>query len=102
MAVEQRIKDKIGAALAPDHLEVVNESYMHAVPPDSETHFKLVVVSSEFEGKRQLQRHQQIYQLLAEEMAEGVHALALHTYSPDEWRKQDGAPDSPRCLGGGR
>ncbi|MET0378450.1 MAG: BolA/IbaG family iron-sulfur metabolism protein [Spongiibacteraceae bacterium] len=100
MPVQQQIQQKL-AALTPLFLEVVNESYMHSVPPNSETHFKVVIVSPQFDGKRQVARHQSIYQLLADELAGGVHALALHTYTPLEWQaREHNAPASPECLGG--
>ncbi|MDP1519440.1 BolA family protein [Porticoccus litoralis] len=102
MSVKQTIEDKIQRALSPDHLEVINESHMHSVPPNSETHFKLVIVTSAFEGQRQVQRHQQVYRLLGDELDAGVHALALHTYLPGEWAARAQAPDSPQCLGGGK
>ena len=101
--VESSIVEKLKDALSPLYLEVVNESHMHAVPVNSETHFKVVIASAAFDGLRAVARHQRIYQLLAEEMAAGVHALALHTYSVAEWsEKQPVAPDSPQCLGGSR
>jgi len=101
--IEQQIQNKIAQALAPLHLEVINESGSHNVPPGSETHFKLVVVTAAFEGKNRVARHRAIYAELAEQMANGVHALALHTYTPAEWQAGTGAaPDSPNCLGGGR
>lgn len=100
--VQQQIRQKL-AVLAPLHLEVVNESFMHSVPPNSETHFKVVIVSPQFNGKRQVARHQSIYQLLAAELAGGVHALALHTYTEDEWQtREHSAPASPECLGGSK
>jgi BolA protein len=77
--VESRIYTKLGTGFQPVHLEVINESYMHSVPPGSETHFKVVLASAQFAGKRQVQRHQAIYACLAEELQSGVHALALHT-----------------------
>lgn len=46
--VEQTIRKKLTDALNPVHLDVFNESYMHNVPPGSETHFKVVVVSDKF------------------------------------------------------
>lgn|SRR5690554_1543551 len=100
--VEQQIRSKLISELSPVHLEVVNESHQHAVPPGSESHFKVVLVSDAFIGKRQVQRHQMIYGVLAQELSGGVHALALHTYSPDEWSGPTSIPDSPQCLGGGR
>jgi BolA family transcriptional regulator, general stress-responsive regulator len=102
MSVQEQIQQKL-TALTPLHLEVVNESHMHSVPPNSETHFKVVVVSPQFAGKRQVARHQSIYQLLAAELAGGVHALALHTYTEEEWQaRQQSAPASPECLGGSK
>ena len=89
-------------ALSVEHLEVLNESHMHAVPKNSETHFKLVLVAEAFVMQRPVKRHQMVYALLAEQLAGPVHALALHTYTPAEWRKKNGlSPDSPDCLGGG-
>ncbi len=100
--VESQIQTKLSAALAPIHLEVTNESHKHNVPPGSESHFKVVLVSADFVGKRQVQRHQAIYATLAEELAGGVHALALHTYSPEEWLADQAVPESPQCLGGSK
>lgn len=102
MSIQQTIEGKLQEALSPDYLEVVNESHMHSVPPNSETHFKLVIVSGAFEGKRQVQRHQQVYRLLADELDAGVHALALHTYLPEEWAARSQTPESPQCLGGSK
>lgn len=101
MSTQQQIIDKLNTNFSPEHIEVINESHMHNVPPGSESHFKVVLSSEKFEGKRQVQRHQQIYGVLAAELEGGVHALALHTYTPAEWIEKGEAPDSPHCLGGG-
>lgn len=101
MSVAARIEQKLGLGLELDHLEVVNESAKHNVPPGSESHFKVVLVSDSFDGQRLLARHRQVNELLAEELAEHVHALAIHTYTNAEWHKRFGnAPLSPPCLGG--
>jgi stress-induced morphogen len=100
--IESRIYTKLGAAFQPLHLEVINESYMHSVPSGSETHFKVVLTSEQFAGKRQVQRHQAVYACLAEELLGGVHALALHTFSPEEWQASGHVPASPNCLGGSK
>lgn len=99
---ETALRQKLLASFDPLYLEVHNESHMHSVPPGSESHFKLVLVSQAFEGKRQVQRHQAVYACLAEELQQGVHALALHTYSPAEWQQVQQVPASPQCLGGGK
>ena len=98
--IERQIGDKLKAEYQPDYLQLDNESFMHAVPANSETHFKLVIVTDRFNGLRSVQRHQGIYALLKEELAGPVHALALHTYTAAEWAQSpQGAPDSPDCLG---
>ncbi len=102
MSIQSQIEHRLSELLAPSYLSVENESHQHNVPPDSETHFKVVAVSTAFEGKRQVARHQMIYGALREELAGPVHALALHTYAPDEWQQREGgAPQSPDCRGGG-
>jgi BolA family transcriptional regulator, general stress-responsive regulator len=88
-------------SLAPVHLELLNESHMHSVPPGSESHFKAVVVSDAFEGLNAVKRHQTVYRALGDLMGK-IHALALHTYTPVEWTSRAPAPDSPNCLGGGK
>ena len=99
--VEHEIIIKLTSGVAPNVLEVSNESHKHSVPPGSESHFKVVVISQEFNGRRLVQRHQMIYSILADELAGSVHALALHTYTPDEWiEKHSETPESPNCLGG--
>jgi BolA protein len=101
--VEETIKQKINANLSPLFLEVLNESHMHNVPANSETHFKVTVVSESFTNKRLIQRHRVVNELLSAELAGPVHALALHTYTADDWNKKQGlSPDSPNCLGGGK
>ncbi|MFT5276670.1 MAG: BolA protein [Glaciecola sp.] len=102
MKIEQSIIDKLQNSFDIAFLSVVNESHMHSVPVNSETHFKITVVSADFEGKRLIQRQRSINQLLANELAGPVHALAQHTYTPSEWDSKQGvSPSSPNCLGGG-
>jgi BolA protein len=103
MTVQQAITQQLQQRFSPVFLEVVNESHMHSVPPNSETHFKVVLVSAEFDGRRQVARHQQVYAALAPQLAGPVHALALHTYSPVEWQQREQtAPASPECRGGSK
>ncbi|GHC24695.1 BolA family protein [Aidingimonas halophila] len=101
MSIQARIEDKL-QSLDPDYLSVENESHMHNVPADSETHFKVTLVSERFSGLMPVKRHQQIYAALADELAGPVHALALHLYTPEEWQARGAnRPDSPHCRGGG-
>jgi len=103
MIVQQEIEQQLQQQLSPVHLEVLNESHQHSVPPNSETHFKVILVSEAFDGKRKVARHQQVYAALATQLEGPVHALALHTYTPAEWQqRQQEAPTSPQCLGGSK
>jgi len=99
--VQQSIESKLREALAPDHLEVVNESGMHAVAPGSETHFRVVVVATVFAGKPRVAQHRMIYEILATERAEGVHALGIQTFTPAEYAADIAQRvESPPCAGG--
>lgn len=97
--IEQKIRD----ALTPVHLEVLDESHQHNVPEGSQSHFKLVVVSDQFEGMSLINRHRQINTVLKQEFDHGLHALALHTMTPEEWFNKGGnIPATPECLGGAK
>jgi BolA family transcriptional regulator, general stress-responsive regulator len=103
MTQQQRITEKLERQFNPVHLEVANESHMHNVPPGSESHFKVTLVSEAFAGQKLVARHRMVNQVLAEELAGGIHALALHTLDPDQWFERAGqVPDSPPCHGGGK
>lgn len=100
--MQENIKAKIAEALNPTHLEVENESHMHNVPEGAQSHFKVVVVSDQFEGKTLLSRHRMVNALLKDEFDQGLHALALHTMTRQEWFEKGGeSPNSPECMGGG-
>jgi BolA protein len=95
-------QDLIAAALAalePEHLEVLDESHMHS--RGLETHYKAVIVSPAFAGLNAVKRHQKVYATVGELMGQ-IHALALHTYTPQEWSEQGVAPASPTCRGGSK
>ena len=103
MIVQSAIETKLRNVFAPAHLVVMNESHMHSVPPNSETHFKVVVISDAFEGKRLVARHQAVNATLADELAGPVHALSIQAHTPEEWTKRGGAVlDSPDCMGGSK
>ncbi|MFO0668732.1 MAG: BolA family protein [Polyangiaceae bacterium] len=100
MSIAERIRQKLEARLAPTHLAVENESGMHAVPKGAETHFRVVVVSAAFEGLGRVERHKMVYETLAQEMKDGVHALAVVSRTPVEWSQTEAVPASPPCMGG--
>ncbi|WP_354624619.1 BolA/IbaG family iron-sulfur metabolism protein [Psychromonas sp. MME2] len=103
MKIEEIIERKIKNNMQVVFLQIDNESYRHSVPKDSETHFKVVLVSTDFANMRLLERHRLINDLLKEELAGPVHALALHTYTPEQWQlREQQLPQSSQCLGGSK
>jgi len=103
MRMQERIEQALKDAFAPLHLEVIDESHMHDVPEDAQSHFKVTLVAEAFAGQPLIQRHRAVNQVLAGEIMDAIHALALHTMTPEEWFAKGGqSPDSPPCLGGGK
>ncbi|UDG80616.1 DNA-binding transcriptional regulator BolA [Candidatus Hartigia pinicola] len=94
------IKQKLYTVYSPIYLEVINESYQHNVAPHSESHFKVIVISEKFEKKSMINRHREIYTILANELTKGaIYALALHTYTLLEWEKViNKTLHSPECC----
>lgn len=88
MNTKERMKAKLEAGLAPTTIEIDDESHLHAghvgAREAGETHYRIKVASASFSGKGRVERHRMVYALLAEEIAGGVHALALQTKTPEE------------------
>lgn len=102
MKIQLTIEQKLMDEFSPVYLTVENESANHNVPVGSESHFKVVIVSETFEGKRLLPRHKAVNACLADELQNHIHALAIHTYTESEWLQQHQVPVSPNCLGGSK
>ncbi len=100
--MQQNITQQLEQAFSPTHLTVENESHMHNVAPGSESHFKVTIVSDQFDGLMLIKRHRLVNAELKDTL-DKIHALALHTMTPNEWFEKGGAvADSPECLGGGK
>ncbi len=82
------ITKKLTEALVPQSLNVVDESHLHeghaGHRPGGQTHFRVYIVSEAFAGKTRIDRHRMINAILSDEMAAGVHALAIHAQAPGE------------------
>ena len=82
------ITKKLTEALAPQSLEVVDESHRHeghaGHRPGGQTHYRVYIVSEAFKGKTRIERHRLINQVLSNELTAGVHALAIHAAAPGE------------------
>ena len=94
MPVASSIRTKLTEAFQPLRLEIVDESHLHAghhhpgqgaYREGGETHFRVTIVSAGFQGMNRVQRR--VYEILAAEIAEGVHALSLVTRTPEEQEK---------------
>ena len=72
--METTIKNLLIDSLKPSILSITNESYMHNVPKDSESHFKIVIVSNNFKNQSNVKRHQHIYWIL-DDIIKLIHAL---------------------------
>ena len=102
MTIQQTIENQLNGEFNIHFLEVVNESHMHNVAPGSESHFKVTIVSDSFDSLMLIKRHRLVNQALAKELQQ-IHALALHTLTPQEWSERAGkVNESPLCRGGGK
>ena len=100
--MQSTIEARLASTFKIDHLDVVNESHMHNVAPGSESHFKVTIVSDNFADLMLIKRHRLVNSALASELQQ-IHALALHTLTPQEWSERQGrVADSPNCRGGGK
>jgi BolA protein len=88
MQVKSSIVEKLTAAFAPQSLDVMDESHRHeghsGHRPGGQTHFRVHIVSEAFRGKSRIERHRMVNQALTDELAAGVHALAIHASAPGE------------------
>jgi BolA protein len=102
MSMQTKIEQKLAGEFDAEYLRVENESHMHNVAPGSESHFKVTIVSDSFSDQLLIKRHRMVNKALQQEMQQ-IHALALHTLTPDEWKALAGSvADSPKCRGGGK
>jgi BolA protein len=102
-----RIKDIITKTYQPIYFDLVNESHMHNVPENAETHFKLTIVSKDFDNKNTVNIHRDIYKLLESEMGEKrdskLHALSIVAKTEKQWEMSQGvdpssSSSSPDCV----
>ncbi|XP_049280445.1 bolA-like protein DDB_G0274169 [Anopheles funestus] len=99
--IESAIRAGLTKELSPVHLDVVNESYMHNVPKGSETHFKVLVVSQQFEGLPLIKRHRLVNEIVKTQLAgDFVHALSIVAKTPVQWDEAYKLEPSPNCKGG--
>jgi BolA protein len=88
MQIADRMRRKIEDALAPAQLEIIDDSHRHAGHAghdgQGESHFRVRIVAEAFEGRSRVERQRLVYDLLAAELKDRVHALSLTTQTPAE------------------
>ncbi|MDU7785951.1 MULTISPECIES: BolA family protein [Aggregatibacter] len=103
MSKQQELETRLSLEFRPHFMAIENESHMHSSGRGDSSHFKVVIVSDVFEGLNKVTRHRKIYQFLAQDLQNGIHALALHLYTKEEWLALGQSfPKSPNCLGVGQ
>ena len=95
--IENTIKKVLIDEFNPSVLSIINESYMHNVPKDSETHFKVILVSNDFTNLALVKRHKAVYDTLKNIMNQ-IHALSLHIFDIEEYKLNQDVQDSPQCV----
>ncbi|MGQ0286548.1 BolA family protein [Pasteurellaceae bacterium 22721_9_1] len=100
MTKQQELIDRLTQEFTPHFVHVENESHMHRSGRGGDSHFKIVLVSDKFDHISKVARHRLIYQFLSADLENGIHALALHTYTLAEWQALGQQyPQSPNCTG---
>ena len=97
MSLETEIRNKVIEKFPNAILNLQNESHMHSVPENSETHFKLIIADDSFIDTPRVLRHKMIFSQLGDLMQK-FHALALHCYTHEELSKLEAQPESPECV----
>ena len=99
MSIQDQIETKLRQAFAPQRLDVINESHLHAghhhvesghhatFDGTGETHFRVRIVAAKFAGMSRVDRHRAVNTLLADELRGGLHALAIEPAAPGETRR---------------
>lgn len=97
MKIQKALEEKLNTGLSPLILKVINESPDHNVPEQSESHFRVLIVSDQFKGLSPIKRHQKVHNLIKEEL-KIVHAFSQSTFTSEEWVNGGGKiPASPPC-----
>ena len=95
--IESQIINTLSSSLNLSSLKIINESFMHNVPAGSESHFKIVVVTNDFNNLSSIKRHKLIYKTL-DNLMNKIHALSIHAFNEEEFKLNPVILDSPECA----
>ena len=95
--IESQIINTLSTSMNLSSLKIINESFMHNVPKGSESHFKIVVVTNDFNNLSIIKRHKLIYKTL-DNLMHKIHALSIHAFNEEEFKLNPIILDSPECA----
>ncbi|MDC0536231.1 BolA family transcriptional regulator [Gammaproteobacteria bacterium] len=95
--IESQIINTLSSSMNLSSLKIINESFMHNVPKGSESHFKIVVVTNDFNNLSIIKRHKLIYKTL-DNLMNKIHALSIHAFNEEEFKLNPIILDSPECA----
>lgn len=96
MFVQNKIEKLLKDNLNVSNLLIRNDSYKHNVPPNSESHFNVQIVSDDFEDLSQIQRHKIVYKAVGVLLAE-IHAFSITAMTTSEFKENPSLKDTPDC-----
>ena len=96
MFVQNKIERLLRDNLNVSKLLIRNDSYKHNVPPDSESHFNVQIISDDFQNLSQIQRHKKVYKAVDSLLTE-IHALSITAITTSEFEESPSLRDTPDC-----
>ena len=90
--IDKLLRDKFNVS----NLTIKNDSYKHNVPPDSESHFNVQIISDDFQNLSQIQRHKKVYKAV-ESLLEKIHAFSITAMTTSEFKENPSLRDTPDC-----
>ena len=96
-SIENKIINTLNECMNISSLKILNESFMHNVPKDAESHFKIVIVSNDFNNLSHMQRHKLVYKHL-DTIMNDIHALSIQSFNEEEFKLNPTILNSPECA----
>ena len=96
-SIENKIINTLNECMNISSLKILNESFMHNVPEGAESHFKIVIVSNDFNNLSHIQRHKLVYKHL-DTIMNNIHALSIQSFNDEEFKLNPIILDSPECA----
>ena len=96
MFVQNKIERLLRDNLNVSKLLITNDSYKHNVPPESESHFNVQIISDDFQNLSQIQRHKIVYKAVESLLTE-IHAFSISAMTTSEFKENPSLKDTPDC-----